>query len=81
LKRPCVLQKMVLEDMIVRGLRATEKMTWLDAYGKPACRPVIGKRYLTGMSLEGARPLAQVASKSEFHVNDCPFSRDDLPRT
>jgi len=23
---------MVLEDMIVRGLRATEKMTWLDAY-------------------------------------------------
>jgi len=24
---------MVLEDMIVRGLRATEKMTWLDAYG------------------------------------------------
>jgi hypothetical protein len=32
LKRPCVLQKMVLEDMIVRGLRATEKMTWLDAY-------------------------------------------------
>lgn len=26
---------MVLEDMIVRGLRATEKMTWLDAYVKP----------------------------------------------
>ena len=30
---------MVLEDMIVRGLRATEKMTWLDAYKQAARTP------------------------------------------
>ena len=32
LKRPCVLQRMLCEDVIVIGSGAAEKMTWLDAY-------------------------------------------------
>lgn len=52
---------MVLEDMIVRGLRATEEMTWLDAYSRPA-RPQKEKR-----AAKAARQANRTSLLVELH--------------
>jgi len=92
LKRPCVLQRMLCEDVIVIGSGAAEKMTWLNAYHlllprqrQPDLRPDVcrfplcpGVQHRRRLPGAGSRPLGV---RARLNDGARAASGDPVPRT